>query len=189
MSLWLLCPGKCPPLEQHPWEGELPLLVGPPQRLEQQFDWCCGWGIPGNSQGATGWLKGPQPACWGHCTAWLVHPITSGRIHGASPTWCHALGPSSLGKAEDSIQGQVETFQGWDFGDTRPRELSSGCIRHGLSSSAPPGEPEGTQTSHCTSQEGWDSQNRSRERHPRPPGWPKNKAQRWLGTCGGSCRE
>lgn len=161
MSSWVptapLCRENVPLWSSIHREGEL--LPVPTQGPEQQL---CLVLWAGNSREFSGSHRMAQGATATTLGDIVQHnPITSGRIHRSiTPT---APCPWSI---LPSIQGRVESFQGWDFGDTHPRELSSGnsgCVRHGLSSSASPGEPEGTQTSHCTSQEGWDSQNRSRE--------------------------
>lgn len=120
-------------------EGELPPVAtlegvrGSPRGWSSSFARCCGLGIAGNSQGAAGWLKGPQPP-----RLEILRPSGSRGAHGATPL----VHPPFPGKAEDSTQGQVEPLQGWDSGDSHPKELSSGCTRHGLSSSASPGDPK-----------------------------------------------
>lgn len=157
---------KWPPLEQHPQGTELPpvatLLGDMPvlHRLEQQLCLVLWLGNSREFSGSHRMAQGATATTSGDIVQHsLAHPITSGRIHRSI-----ALSPSSLGKAEDSFQGQVESFQGWDFGDTHPTELSCRCLRHGLNILASPGEPEGTHKHPIALlQEGWDSQNRSRD--------------------------
>lgn len=140
-------------------EGELPPVatflgdIAPQQGLEQQLCLVLWLGNARESPGSHRMAQGNTATMSGDIAQHaLAHPITSGRIHRSI-----SLSPSSLGKAEDSIQGQVESFQGWDFGDTHPTELSQ-C------SWASPGEPEGTHKHPIALPlEGWDSQNKSKD--------------------------